>query len=592
MALERDIPAKENPPASRGRGLGRHDADRLAVIWQRLSRSRWSIGLLLAALLALRVVYTWHYRIDSDEPQHLHVVWGWANGKLPYRDVFDNHSPVFQALCAPIFRWLGERADIVLWMRLAILPFFLASVWLVKKIVASFADRRTAVFSAWLAALFPAFFLSSIEFRPDQMWATLWMATLAILVHGRATPLRALAAGLMLGLAFAVSMKTTLMLAALGAALAGTMLIVQDGGWTRARLRSLMFCALAACVGLLVIPTLVVLFFVSRGVGHDMYYCVIQHNIIPGNTDSHGLLLAFVRLACLLPLVGIVGAVLRRRRMPVVIKRRISFSFLAAAFFYVFLVSFWPVLTAEDYLPFFPAMAVTVAPLLLWICRFNGSRLGVTATQIASFLILAELAWTVGTSSPSNDEAGDKVGIVGDVLKLTSKTDYVLDAKGETIYRPRPFHYVLERMTLWRLHHGLIKDNIIQRVIETRAPLALTRRMPVETRQFIHANYVPIAYRLWALGQELPMSSSRTPQPAGFDITIPARYALVTENGLVNGTLDGVSLDGARDLAAGHHEFVRAPGVHGQVILVWAQAWERGYSPFREIKPDVSTQQD
>src|ERR1700676_214435 len=50
---------------------------------------------------------------NSDEPQHLHVVWAWANGMLPYKDVFDNHSPLFQAISAPLFALLGKRADIV-----------------------------------------------------------------------------------------------------------------------------------------------------------------------------------------------------------------------------------------------------------------------------------------------------------------------------------------------------------------------------------------------------------------------------------------------------------------------------------------------
>ena len=67
----------------------------------------WAAALLLTAGLVLRFFYIWHFRIDSDEPQHLHVVWAWANGMLPYRDVFDNHAPVFQALCAPPFHLLG-----------------------------------------------------------------------------------------------------------------------------------------------------------------------------------------------------------------------------------------------------------------------------------------------------------------------------------------------------------------------------------------------------------------------------------------------------------------------------------------------------
>jgi hypothetical protein len=72
-------------------------------------------------LLTLRLFYATNQPWDSDEPQHLHVVWAWANGLLPYKDVFDNHSPLFQALSAPIFALLGERADIVTAMRWVIM---------------------------------------------------------------------------------------------------------------------------------------------------------------------------------------------------------------------------------------------------------------------------------------------------------------------------------------------------------------------------------------------------------------------------------------------------------------------------------------
>ena len=43
----------------------------------------------------------------------LHVVWAWATGRLPYRDVFDNHSPLFGFVFSPLFRLVGERNDIV-----------------------------------------------------------------------------------------------------------------------------------------------------------------------------------------------------------------------------------------------------------------------------------------------------------------------------------------------------------------------------------------------------------------------------------------------------------------------------------------------
>ena len=59
-------------------------------------------------LLVLKIFYAVHYRIDSDEPQHLHVVWGWTQHMIPYRDYFDNHSPLFQMLCAPLLGRLGR----------------------------------------------------------------------------------------------------------------------------------------------------------------------------------------------------------------------------------------------------------------------------------------------------------------------------------------------------------------------------------------------------------------------------------------------------------------------------------------------------
>src|SRR5438105_15666549 len=55
--------------------------------------------LLFMTMLFLRILYAFYYHVDSDETQHLHVVWAWANGLVQYRDVFDNHPPLFQMLC-------------------------------------------------------------------------------------------------------------------------------------------------------------------------------------------------------------------------------------------------------------------------------------------------------------------------------------------------------------------------------------------------------------------------------------------------------------------------------------------------------------
>src|ERR1700692_2471357 len=87
------------------------------------------VGALLAAALLLRVAYVFAYRMNNDEPQHLHVVWAWTQGLLPYRDVFDNHAPLFHMLVAPLAAALGERADILTWMRMAMIPLSALTLW-------------------------------------------------------------------------------------------------------------------------------------------------------------------------------------------------------------------------------------------------------------------------------------------------------------------------------------------------------------------------------------------------------------------------------------------------------------------------------
>src|SRR4051794_17888837 len=77
-------------------------------LWETLG-----IAGLVLLWLGLRSFSVFNHLWDSDEPQHLHVVWEWTQGVLPYRDFFDNHTPLFHVLFAPVLRLFGERADIV-----------------------------------------------------------------------------------------------------------------------------------------------------------------------------------------------------------------------------------------------------------------------------------------------------------------------------------------------------------------------------------------------------------------------------------------------------------------------------------------------
>src|SRR5438132_9524981 len=96
---------------------------------ERFRNERLVLLALFVLLVAIRAIAFFHYRFDSDEPQHLHVAWGWTAGLLQYRDLFDNHAPLFHMATAPILRLVGERPDVLLYMRAPMLLLFAVVIW-------------------------------------------------------------------------------------------------------------------------------------------------------------------------------------------------------------------------------------------------------------------------------------------------------------------------------------------------------------------------------------------------------------------------------------------------------------------------------
>src|SRR5438132_4377452 len=135
-----------------------------------VSGERLILIVLAVFTLVLRAIAYSHYRFDSDEPQHLHVAWGWTAGLLQYRDLFDNHAPLFHMLTAPILGLVGERPEALLYMRAPMLLLFGIVVWATYILGARLYSNRVGVWSALLLSLFPVFFLKSLEYRTDNLW--------------------------------------------------------------------------------------------------------------------------------------------------------------------------------------------------------------------------------------------------------------------------------------------------------------------------------------------------------------------------------------------------------------------------------------
>ena len=334
-----------------------------------------------------------------------------------------------------------------------------------------------------------------------------------------------------------------------------------------------------AHAGIPIVPAIVVLYFALHGAGHDLYDCVIKHNVLPG-ASAHFTSNGAIK-GCLigLALAGAGGYGISRLALPMTLRTRIGFIFFAGLLYRTTLDSFWPILTAEDYLPFYPAILLSAGPLVLWLAKIlvRGARFPTGAV-----LAGVELAVILVMVSPFQDQTVDKIGIVADTLKLTTPDDFVMDSKGEMIYRNRAFKYVLEAMTFRRMQDGLIPNTVVEELINKRVPLATTRRMPHDVGEFIKDNYLPIAFRLFVAGKVLSERGTRPGRPCDFAVLVPQRYTLLTPEGTPTGTLDGAPFTGPRELAAGAHTFVPNERTN-ELVLIWAAAHvEQGYSALRE----------
>lgn len=558
-----------------------------------LSGERGVIFFLLLTALILHIVYAFRYTIDSDEPQHLKVVWGWAEGLLQYRDFFDNHTPLFHMLFSPLFSAFGERADILLFMRLAMAPLYAASLWATYFIGSKIYSKRESAWAAVLAGLFPAFFLPSVEFRTDDLWTLFWLFSLAILVSGKLSIKRSLSAGIFLGAAAAVSLKTTLLLAALAAASLAVFGIrikrhFQGKSFLPDRY---VLCPPAFLIGSILIPVLLALFFVSKGAFSSFLYGTVKHNIVPGLGGEESSL--FYRLLFSVCCIGLwLGArlYLKSSLHEGRALRRV-FIFLISGIYLAALVCFWPLVPPQDFLPVCPLAFILLAPLVLAYypsCPSANGRFrtffflrSIPAPPLPFLVALFEIALLIAVGAPWQDGTKRETALIKDALALTEPSDYVLDLKGEMIFRRRSFYYALETITQERIRRGLITDDIPERMIASRTLVAALddESFPRRARKFLKANYLPVG-TLRVAGQLLPELGGEAASSISFDVVIPARYAIIAEAGEVRGVLDGASYDGPRVLESGRHEFIPLLPKKG-LALLWAKAVEKGFSPFR-----------
>jgi len=546
----------------------------------------WFLAIAIALLIAARIYCAAVYRVDSDEPQHLHVVWAVSNGLVQYRDIFDNHSPLFQLLCAPLFRTLGEHANILVMMRMAMIPLFLGCLGCIYLISASLFSRRCAILTVLLTAFYWRFFCTSIEFRPDNLWALNWLLLLAVLVRVQHPVLRWLLAGLLAGIGFCISMKTTVMMLDLAGTGALTWLICRNAASNVTRTQLAQSAGLFVA-GLSLAPGILLARFAAKGAltgegTNNLFYCMIRHNLIA--TTERANFLSSREIAALGALAVVLWWSMRVYRATAdrqLAVRRV-FLLIAGGLYPVVLFLVWPLVTREDFLAFMPMVGMTATPAFLEVLdklRHSAPRLAWIAAALPALLVAEEIGMTVHTIEPWHNRTKLQEQFIANTLKLAEPEDYVMDSKGEMIYRNRPYFYVLEEMTRWMFKQQKLRDDIPEAMVARSVCIAAKsrERYPPHTTIFLKENYVPIAFRLLVTGKIL------TPDPAGkaivFNLAISTEYALVWQSAPGIALLDGQPYTAPLRLKAGAHTLQVIQG-GGDIVILWAKAIRCGFSPF------------
>jgi LmbE family N-acetylglucosaminyl deacetylase len=543
--------------------------------------SRWQIWifrLAIAAFVVSRLILAWQQPIDSDEPQHAHVAWAWAHGFVQYRDVFDNHTPLFHLLSTPLAALIGDRADILALLRCGIIVLNLITLFLVWRLCSSLFSAQAARWVVIALAFFPPFFLYGAEFRTDALWTTLWVAWIAVVTSRIDPRKRCFWGGLLMAACFSVSLKSFLLLLTIAIAFAAALALRPRfaPAFRKIEAGAIVNGSILALAGFVVFAGSIVGLFIALGAGPAMYRCVVEHNLAGNDVDLSDRLVSSLldpRIWLFVPALYFVAFQLAKfdsveRRF------RIALLVLFTSFYPLLLRGIWPVVTRQDFLPYYPLLCASLS-LLIW----TGKRLSrpiwsSPLMPLASFavLLLVEGGWSTGLLLRKHSADPVEVERIGQVLRLTKPGETVLDPKGEVVLRPRPIYDVLELFTMKEYRDNVMKDRIPEQLIARHTMVAVrSDRYPEHTRRFLQENYL-VSGRLLIAGVEAHENAGGAFQ---FHLSLGGSYVFLSNGHQLSGKLNGVQISGKAEMQPGFFEFVPDTG-DWPVTIQWERAYQMG----------------
>lgn len=534
--------------------------------------------------VALRVWSVTGIVLDADESQHLHAAWLVGQGQVPYRDFWENHTPLLYYALAPLTRWLSDRPEIYAAGRTVMVLLTVGILVLLYRL-----GRRLGTDVAILAVVLLAvqwrFVAYTTQVRPDVPALFCWLLALLVLVRwreeGKATWLWI--AGLALGVNAAFTPKAIYGAVGVTAFIVGVACVGRIG--LRRTLGALWLVAAGTSAPLLALLEWLWL------VGGTPALTGFAADIVVGNlhfpdltkqppASDEGWIIYF------LGLLGLTLVIRRHGRRLVLSSIHGPLLLTAGGISAILLLPTTPAVYSYTWLPVLATASVYasifLSAMLRWAAEQRARLIRLAPVLLA--VVVVGIPLIASGLNQRHHRYRAQVDRMALMLTYACPGEPVLDGTALAVFRPAAYRYqVLVRGLLSQIATGVIPaESIFEDLRRARAPVAyLDRRLyalgrPLE--QFFATYYVPGPDGLLLAGARVSVTEDRTWGHTSVHMLASGRYDLTVTDG-VTVTVDGARVDpGLVSLERGDHA-VAWHGPGGTISLEMAPCRQRSASP-------------
>ena len=511
-------------------------------------------------------------RFRNDELQHIHTSFLVSQGKIPYKDYFDNHTPLYQLLTGfeiKLFN-LKPSPDFAVKIRRLSFPLTVILSVICGLIVKSFfyeEKEKSLATASLVISLIP---FVAVQARPEPMWGALFFLSIYLFSFSPPTIKRFFLIGLLNGINVCVSLKTLVFIVLPQLLTFPILSIFYPTG-------SIFMYTLTFIIGFLIFPFIFLIYFNHLGALNEFFNFGIFYSISAGGEKVNTMLIATTIITAFVIVYFFVKH----------FKEKLSPN--SALFFSIFIFSaiifgFYPVKESQTRFPFLVTFYLLVSVLIVSIIWkfFKNEWL---RKIILLFIILSILSVRIIKERLFKNNNGDYYNELRILMTLQFPgKGTVMDAKGESIFWERPFYYVLETFAIREINSGIIKDTIAESLSQKSTPIVYNKyffRFPKKDLDFFNENYLPLCKTpsIMVLGKKINTKN--------FDLEILLDYQLICYGGKpAIGVLDGKTYRGESIfLSKGKHSFITANKCK-EILIIWSGALKSNAMPcgYEKIK--------